>query len=154
MSLAISISVSPSIEALFGKLGGNVRRAIAAGVGYLMADLEAHTVEEAPVDTTTLVNSITHYLTDGGFGGVLKVTAPYAGYVHGGTGIYGPKKKEIVIRPKNKKALWWPGARHPVKKVVQKGQKPNPFVTRGIRRTDIAGSFEEGLRNSLKRRSL
>lgn len=50
----------------------------------------------------------------------LSVT-PYAWYVHQGTDPY-------EIRPKNKKALYWKGALHPVKKVKHPGIKANPFV--------------------------
>lgn len=46
-------------------------------------------------------------------------------YVTQGTGIYGPRGQRIV--PLTKKALYWPGADHPVKSVA--GQKPNDFVT-------------------------
>lgn len=52
----------------------------------------------------------------------------YAIYVHNGTGVYGPKGEAIVITAKNKKALFWPGAAHPVKSVTIKGIKPNPFM--------------------------
>jgi len=55
-------------------------------------------------------------------------TAPYASLVHDGTGIYGPEKKMIIVKPKNKKALFWPGAKHPVRSVKQKGFKGNPFM--------------------------
>lgn len=55
-------------------------------------------------------------------------TAPYASMVHDGTGIYGPEKKMIIVKPKNKKALFWPGAKHPVRSVKQKGFKGNPFM--------------------------
>ena len=48
---------------------------------------------------------------------------PYAWYVHEGTNPY-------TIRPKAKKALWWPGALHPVKSVRHPGIKANPFVER------------------------
>lgn len=33
-----------------------------------------------------------------------------------------------VIRPKNKKALFWPGAAHPVKKVNHPGTKAYPII--------------------------
>lgn len=33
-----------------------------------------------------------------------------------------------IIRPRTKKALWWPGARHPVKKVYHPGTKAQPFI--------------------------
>jgi len=46
-------------------------------------------------------------------------------YVRYGTGIYGPSGQPI--RPVVKRALYWSGARHPVKSV--RGMKPNDFVT-------------------------
>lgn len=46
-------------------------------------------------------------------------------FVTGGTGIYGPTGRRIV--PTTAKALFWPGAQHPVRSVA--GQKPNDFVS-------------------------
>ena len=48
-------------------------------------------------------------------------TAAYAPFVEFGT----PAR---VIVPINKKALFWPGASHPVKKVNHPGTKANPFM--------------------------
>lgn len=45
----------------------------------------------------------------------------YARAVHEG-------RPALVIRPKNKKALFWPGARHPVKAVHQPARKGQPFL--------------------------
>lgn len=56
--------------------------------------------------------------------------APYAQFVHEGTGLWGPKRERI--KPKTKKALYWRGARHPVASVA--GIKPNPFMDRGEQR--------------------
>lgn len=56
----------------------------------------------------------------GSVGPDLNVT-PYARYVHDGTSAH-------IIRPKNGKALYWPGARHPVRMVRHPGTKANPFV--------------------------
>lgn len=50
----------------------------------------------------------------------------YAPYVEFGTGIYGPQGQPIT--PKSAKALYWPGAAHPVRSV--KGQHANPFMER------------------------
>lgn len=36
--------------------------------------------------------------------------------------------KAFVIVPKNKKALFWPSARHPVKRVLHPAQAPRPFL--------------------------
>lgn len=40
----------------------------------------------------------------------------------------------IVIRPKNKRALFWPGLAHPVGQVIQQGQHPHPFLTPAVER--------------------
>lgn len=56
-------------------------------------------------------------------------TRQYALYVHQGTGVYAGRGP-ITIYPKNKLALYWPGADHPVKKVTIQGIKPNPFMPR------------------------
>jgi len=45
----------------------------------------------------------------------------YAIFLEIGTGLFGPKHRSYTIRPKNKKALFWPGAAHPVKSVRQDG---------------------------------
>ena len=46
---------------------------------------------------------------------------PYARAVHDG-------RKALTIRPRTKKALFWPGAKHPVKAVRQKARKGKPFL--------------------------
>ncbi len=46
-------------------------------------------------------------------------------YVREGTGIYGPRG--APIRPTRARALFWPGAEHPVRSV--RGMPPNDFVT-------------------------
>jgi hypothetical protein len=50
-------------------------------------------------------------------------TASYAPFVEFGTAPH-------VILPKDKKALFWPGAAHPVSKVNHPGTKPNQFMER------------------------
>lgn len=49
----------------------------------------------------------------------------YAPYVELGT-------RAHTIRPRNRKALWWPEAEHPVRSVWHPGTRPNPFFSRGI----------------------
>ncbi len=49
----------------------------------------------------------------------------YARAVHDG-------RPRVVIRPRKKKALYWKGAPHPVKKVIQPPRKANPFMRRAI----------------------
>lgn len=59
-------------------------------------------------------------------------TAEHAVYLEYGTGVYGTgpgaKRQPIVIVPKTKQALFWPGARHPVRRVVQQGLQPRPYL--------------------------
>ena len=52
----------------------------------------------------------------------------YGQHLETGTGIHGPRKEAYVITPKEKKALFWPGAPHPVKKVLHPGMKAQPII--------------------------
>lgn len=84
-----------------------------------------HVQSEAPYQTGDLRAS--HTVQDLGPNEVQMGTNwDYALFVHEGTGLYGPKKERI--RPKKKKALYWPGADHPVASVA--GQRPNPWLER------------------------
>ena len=67
-------------------------------------------------------------------------TADYAPYVEFGT-------KPHVIEPKDKKALYWQGADHPVKRVNHPGTKANPFMERIIQAAtpDINETFDTAL---------
>jgi hypothetical protein len=67
-------------------------------------------------------------------------TADYAPHVEFGT-------KPHVIVPKNKKALYWPGADHPVRKVNHPGTKPNQFMERIISTSqdEINATFAKAL---------
>lgn len=52
----------------------------------------------------------------------------YGTYLETGTGLYGPHRSRYSIVPKNKKALYWHGAKHPVREVNHPGAKPHPIV--------------------------
>ncbi len=90
--------------------------------------IETAAVEEAPVRTSNLRSNITTNQTT--LDVYVSKAAPYAQFVHEGTGLYGPRHKRI--KPKTKKTLYWLGARHPVASVA--GIKPNPFMDRGEQR--------------------
>lgn len=86
------------------------------------AILAKHTVKGVvPWRTGFLTQSFRAELT----AGMLRwfPTASYAPYVEFGT-------KPHVILPKNKKALYWPGAAHPVARVNHPGTKANDFMGR------------------------
>ncbi len=52
----------------------------------------------------------------------------YGTYLETGTGVHGPNKAPFIIRPKEKKALYWAGAEHPAKRVTHPGMKARPVV--------------------------
>jgi len=65
--------------------------------------------------------------------------APYAKFVHTGTGIYGPTGRKIV--PKVKKALKTPyGPRKSIK-----GQRANPYMTRAMAAYKSGGGLDRAL---------
>jgi hypothetical protein len=117
-------------------LAGNLAFGFGAGVRrqivLTLANAHVKAVEDeakanAPSESGQLRASISAYFAGRNLG-VLEATAPHAKYLHEGTGIYGPKRRPIVIEPKGKKALNWPGAKHPVKRVRQRGIKPSDFL--------------------------
>jgi HK97 gp10 family phage protein len=119
---------------------------IRAGMISLVEAVEAKGVQEAPVKTSNLVGKITSNVSADGRKGEIRSTAPYSKYVHEGTGLFGPFK--TLIKPTTKKALFWPGALHPVKSV--KGMKPNPFFTRALARVNPQEVFEAGVFSYLR----
>ncbi len=62
--------------------------------------------------------------------------APYAEHVILGTGPH-------TIEPKDAKALYWPGAGHPVRRVNHPGTTPNDYLKRAVIGTDIEGKVKE-----------
>lgn len=74
---------------------------------------------------------------------IVTATAPYAIFVHEGTGIYGPEKRPFEIRPKNKQALafTWQGKKMVVKKVTVKGQRPQKFFEQAVKK--VQPRFQE-----------
>ncbi len=79
-----------------------------------------------PVRTGHLRRSITSRVESNTLGRV-GTNLRYARAVHQG-------RRAVTIRPKNKRALFWKGAAHPVKGVHQKARAGNPFLTNGLNR--------------------
>ena len=87
-----------------------------------------------PVDNGRLRASIV--MEERGDSFVIGTNVEYAKYVELGTAPH-------IIRPKNKKALYWYKAKHPVKKVKHPGTKGRHFFLKG------ANNFERYLREEL-----
>ncbi len=137
--------IDPKPEELMGKVKKQVLRARRAGMINAVTGIEARAVKNAPVRTSNLANARTTEVSEDGLKGVIRFGAPYAEYVHEGTGLYGPHKTKII--PKSKKALYWPGEAHPWKNV--RGMKGRPFLTDAAAEIDVAKLYGQGMENFL-----
>jgi hypothetical protein len=95
-------------------------------------------MREVRVKTGTLRRSHARKVEAGGNRGIVGTNLKYARPLHEG---YGPH----VIRPKTAKALYWKGARHPVKRVRHPGWRGDPW----LRRTATKG--RSGVERELQR---
>lgn len=91
------------------------------GIAY---DMERELKLVAPVDKGHLRNMIDFKIEDGT---ITFNFVDYAKYVEFGTPPH-------IIRAKDKKALYWKGATHPVKSVQHPGTAPQPFIRNTFRR--------------------
>jgi HK97 gp10 family phage protein len=141
------------LEALIAKCKAPVHAApIRAAFRESALDLEAKAKSLTPRKTGNLQRSIMHRI-DGaaiptfgevgllGGGPVGKAGQRYGVYVHEGT-------RPHVIMPRSKKALFWRGASHPVRKVRHPGTRANPFLTNALNqlRGKIQGYFDRAAR--------
>lgn len=104
-------------RAAFGKLGSpaSLQKAVAETV----LAVHARAVHAAPVDTGALRSSLR--MKVGALSGEVWTDSPYGAHVEFGTAAH-------VITPTSKRALWWPGAAHPVRMVHHPGTRPQPFL--------------------------
>ena len=77
-------------------------------------------------------NSVTQFATQENLAAIVGTNLKYAKYQEQGTGIYGPHEQAFTIQAKNKKALYWEGASHPVKKVTIQGVRPKWFLKQAL----------------------
>ena len=71
----------------------------------------------------------------------------YWPYVNYGTGAH-------VITPRNKKALYWKGAKHPVKMVHHPGIKGNHFVSEAVKRFTSSNKLQQITKKALRERRI
>lgn len=116
------------LRRLLGGMSDDVKNAI----DRTRVDVQNEARRRAPVDTGRLRSSIVSRAMNTGrsVGYVVGTNVKYAAAVEYGTAPH-------VIRPKNKKALFWPGARHPVGKVNHPGTRAQPFMRPAIELTEI-----------------
>lgn len=112
----------------FGRMSDDVARA----VDRTRIDVQNEARRRAPVDTGRLRSSIVSRTEGGGrsLGYVVGTNVNYAAAIE-----YGVAERDIF--PSEKKALFWPGAAHPVAKVHQKERPARPFLRPAIEMTEI-----------------
>ncbi|QAS52380.1 hypothetical protein [Halobacillus litoralis] len=82
-------------------------------------DRTGHTRQSIHSGVEVNGDEVTTYLSHGSEAG---------NYLEEGTGIHGPKGVPYKIKPKNKQALFWYGASHPVREVIHPGIKAQPII--------------------------
>jgi HK97 gp10 family phage protein len=112
----------------FGGMSDDVKRA----VDRTRIDVQNEARRRAPVDTGRLRSSIVSRAEGSGrsVGYVIGTNVNYAAAVEYGTAPH-------VIKPRYKKALYWPGAAHPVAQVNHPGTQAQPFLRPAIELTPI-----------------
>jgi hypothetical protein len=110
------------------QLNGLVQRGKRDAMQRAVLAVEAGVKRETPVKKGHLRRSITSRVESGGDRGIVGTNLGYARAVHEGT-------RPRVIVPRRAKALFWKGARHPVRSVRHPGSKGQPFLVRGLDRT-------------------
>lgn len=98
-----------------------LREAIRPTMENVAREVEADIRRNAPVDSGDLVRTIKRRGTE------ITIGTDYWHFVEYGT-------RGHIIRPRTKKALWWPGASHPVAKVYHPGTRPQPFIRPAVTR--------------------
>lgn len=104
-----------------------LRQELTTAMQRIVLQGEAYAKREAPVKRGTLRRSITSRVESGGRRGVIGTNLSYARPVHDGS-------RAHVIRPRTKRALFWKGAKHPVRMVRHPGTTANPFFARALTR--------------------
>ncbi len=145
MAVAVTIRVIglKKLSRNFRKSPNLVYRGLTMAINKSALVLTENIKEATPTKTTALRGSIR-----ASFSRLTATITPnkkYAIYVHEGT-------RPHIIRPRLKKALYWKGARHPVRKVMHPGTKGVPFMEIGAEKSvkQIEGIFKKEVNNILR----
>ena len=123
MEFSITIPGLEELIATLTSIGGNASKLINLALKASLLHVQQEARVRAPHRTGTLQRSILpefHNLF-----GTVKVNEKYGLWLEEGTDAF-----DIV--PRNKQALMWPGAAHPVKRVHHPGLKARPFFQPAI----------------------
>ncbi|GAH65426.1 unnamed protein product [marine sediment metagenome] len=140
MSIKVQIKGLKELQVAFRKspmlVGKEIQKAIATAVMIIHRNAKM----ETPTKSGTLRRGIKSRIAP--FRGMIESTVAYGVYVHEGTSAH-------LIRAVNKRALYWKGARHPVKSVQHPGTKANPFMKRGAEKSEgqVQAIFQKAVNN-------
>lgn len=140
VSMSMKIEGLEKLRSVLKKAPGVVKEQIQRAISLSVILIERGARKEAPVKTGTLRRAIRHKIAP--FKGTVSSNVAYGVYVHEGT-------RAHIIRPVAKKALFWKGAAHPVKKVSHPGTKANPFMKRGAEKSErqVQAIFQKAINN-------
>lgn len=146
-AFTIKIEGLEKLKVAFRRSPGIVKEQIHKAIALSIALVDRNAKIEAPVKTGRLRSGIRSRISP--FRGMVESTVKYGIFVHEGTSAH-------IIRPVRKKALYWKGAKHPVKMVRHPGTKANPFMKRGAEKSEgqVRLVFQRAINNVTKQLSL
>ncbi len=137
MNFNVQIKGLDTFEAAMAKAPDIARPILQQAINISVDILAKYTVPPTvPYRTGQLVQTFKRDVQD--FMARWFPTVKYAPFVEYGS-------KPHVILPKNKKALYWPGAAHPVSRINHPGSRANPYMERILAnaQSDIDHTFME-----------
>lgn len=130
-----------------------LKAAVQAGAMIVRNEASAR----APYRTGNLRRSIHHEVireTRGEVAVAVGTNLDYAAAVEFGSGIHATRgpRRPIIIRPRNRRALYWPGAPHPVRAVRHPGVRPRPYLIPAFKEKtqEVVREITESLRQLLR----
>lgn len=122
-TMKISIKNLPQIKAAFSKAPALMTKELNIAIRKTIFYIEGKAMRRVPVRTGILRSS--RYRNFSPLRGEFGFNADYAAAVHNGS-------KAHIIKARGGGALFWKGARHPVRQVNHPGYKGNPFLRNAV----------------------
>lgn len=121
MKIKVDILGDKEVAGALNKLNLVATQMVKEAVGEAALNVQREARRRCPVDTGRLRSSIRPTFHDNGLAAEVGTDVAYAADVEYGTAPH-------EIRPKRKKALFWKGADHPVRRVKHPGTRARPFL--------------------------
>lgn len=131
-------------------------RAVVAGALIVQNDAKARVPKRTGTLSRSIHNEVLESTRTKAVVGV-GTDVEYAAAVEFGSGTFseapGASRQPITIRPRNKRALFWPGAPHPVKSVQHPGVPARPYLRPAVdeNKDAVLREIADTLRGQLER---